>query len=444
MLETIKQLLEQKDYIAIKKTISETNVVDIAALFDELEPSQQLVLFRLLPKSICADVFAYMPLDFQQEFIMRLTEAEARDILNDLFIDDAADLLEEMPASVVNKLLKHTDAKTRYQINHILKYPEDSAGSHMTVEFVDLKPTMTIREAIRRIRAIGIDSETINTCYVVDHERHLLGYVTIRQLILSQSDTLIENIMIENLIKVNTLQDQEAMALDFTKYDLTVMPVVDNEDRLVGIVTVDDVVDILQEEATEDMEMMSGMSPSDKPYLRTGVFETFKQRIPWLLLLMVSATFTGKIIQGFETALASCAVLTAFIPMLMDTGGNSGSQTSVSVIRGISLGEIEFKDTLQIMFKELRVSFLVGGTLAVCNFFKILIIDGVGPKIALVVCLTLWATVMIAKFVGAILPIGAKKIGFDPAIMASPFITTIVDALSLLIYFSIARSLLGI
>lgn len=444
LLEEVKELLEKKDYSTIRELLENENVVDIAELFEELNREDGVVMFRLLPKSIAADVFAYMSIEVEQMLVLSLGDKEIGHIINQLFTDDAVDFLEEMPASVVKKVLKNADSDTRADINHLLKYPEDSAGSIMTVEYVDLRPTMTVRDAIRRIRQIGIDKETINTCYVVDEQRHLLGIVSSRQLLLHESGTLITDIMTENVIMVQTLEDQEEVTHSFQKYDLTVMPVVDNEKRLVGIITVDDVVDILQEETTEDMELMAAISPSEKPYMKTGVFETFKNRIPWLLLLMISATFTGKIIQNFEDSLAACAVLTAFIPMLMDTGGNSGSQASVSVIRGISLGEIEFKDTFKIIGKEIRVAALVGIVLGTCNFIKIMLIDRVSIAVALVVCLTLAVTVVIAKLVGCTLPILAKKLGFDPAIMASPFITTIVDALSLLLYFTIAQAFLHI
>lgn len=442
--EKIKELIKNKNYMSIRLLLEDENVVDIADLFEELTKEESVILFRLLPKQIAADVFAYMPIDVEQVLIMSLTEKEMGYIIDELFTDDAVDLLEEMPANIVKKILKNANAETRKDINHLLKYPEDSAGSEMTVEFIDLYENMTVKDAIRRIRQIGIDKETINTCYVVDEQRHLLGIVSSRQLLLHESSTMIADIMVDNPIKVQTLEDQEQVALTFSKYDLTVVPVVDNEDRLVGIITVDDIVDIMQEEATEDMELMAAISPSEKPYMKTSVMETFKNRIPWLLILMISATFTGKIIQGFEESLAACAVLTAFIPMLMDSGGNSGSQASVSIIRGISLGEIEFKDTPKILWKELRVSILVGSVLAVANFIKIMLIDQVSVEIAIVVCLTLALTVVIAKLVGCSLPILAKKVGFDPAIMASPFITTIVDALSLLLYFAIATAILHI
>ncbi len=444
LLKEVKSLLSKRDYAQIRSLLQAENVVDIAELFNDLNKEEGILVFRLLPKSMAADVFSYLPVDIAQMLVMNLSDREIGGIIDKLFTDDAVDLIEEMPASIVKRVLKNANSETRRDINHLLNYPEDSAGSRMTVEFVDLRLDMRVADAIRRIRQIGVDKETIDTCYVVDDKRHLLGIVSSRQLLLHDSEMLISEIMTENYISVETMRDQEDVANTFKKYDLTVMPVVDQEKRLVGIITVDDVVDIMTEEATEDMEIMAAISPSEKPYMKTGVIETFKNRVPWLLILMISATFTGKIIQNFEASLASCAILTAFIPMIMDSGGNSGSQASVSVIRGISLGEITYRDTFAIIFKELRVAILVGAVLAVANFFKILIIDRVSMTIAMVVCLTLWLTIILAKLVGCTLPILAKRLGFDPAIMAAPFITTIVDALSLLIYFSIARAILHI
>ena len=358
--------------------------------------------------------------------------------------DDATDLLEEMPANIVKRLLANASQETRRDINHLLRYPEDSAGSIMTVEFMDLKEGQTVAQAIERIKKTAVDSETINICYVLDYQRKLKGTVALRYLLLKDPNEKIGDIMHENVISLHTLMDQEEVARQFQKYDFTAMPVVDNEDRLVGIITVDDVVDILQEEATEDMEKMAAIVPSDKPYLKTTVFETWKKRIPWLLLLMISATFTGRIIASFEDALSVYVVLTTFIPMLMDTGGNAGGQTSVTVIRGLSLNEIEFSDFFKVVWKEIRVALLCGLTLAVANFAKLMIIDRVTMPVAAVVCATLVVAVLIAKLVGSMLPMLAKKIGFDPAVMASPFITTIVDALSLLIYFRIASMVLGL
>jgi len=403
-----------------------------------------LKIFRILPKDIAADVFSYMEVDSQQYIITSLSEKDAAGIIDNLMADDATDLLEEMPASIVKRLLAAASPDTRRDINHLLRYPEDSAGSIMTVEFVDLKENLTVEQAIQRIRNVGVDSETINICYVLDSRRTLLGTVALRYLLLSQPDEIIGDIMHENVISLTTLMDQEEVARQFKKYDFTSMPVVDNENRLVGIITVDDVVDIMEQEAQEDIEKMAAIVPTDKPYMRMGVFETWKVRIPWLMLLMLSATFTGMIISSFEEALSVYVILTAFIPMLMGTAGNAGGQSSVTIIRGLSLEELEFSDMPRVMLKEFNVSLLCGLTLAVANFAKLLIFDKTGVPVALVVSLTLLAVVVIAKLVGCTLPMFAKKIGFDPAVMASPFITTIVDAISLLIYFEIATAFLPI
>lgn len=443
-LETIKELLETKQYTRLRQKVADMNTADVAAVLEELEKEELLKIFRILPKSMAADVFSYLEVDNQQLIITSLSDKEAANIINNLMADDATDLLEEMPANVVKKLLANASAETRRDINHLLRYPEDSAGSIMTVEYVDLKENMTVEDAIARIRQVGVDSETINICYVLDAKRTLVGTVALRYLLISPPDAVIGEIMHENVIFINTMMDQEEVARQFQKYDFTAMPVVDNENRLVGIITVDDIVDILQEEATEDIEKMAAIVPSDKPYMKTGVIETWKKRIPWLLLLMISAAFTGSIITSFEDALSVCVVLTAYIPMLMDTGGNAGGQASVTIIRGLSLDEIEFSDIFRVIWKEARVAVLCGITLAAANFVKLLVFDRVTITVALVVCLTLIAAVFIAKIVGCILPMLAKKVGFDPAVMASPFITTIVDALSLLIYFRIATAVLHI
>lgn len=444
MLQRINELIESKQYATLRQEISEMNTADIAALFEEISSEEVVKIFRILPKTMAADIFSYLPIEDEQAIIRSLTDHEAASIVDNLYADDAADLMEEMPASVVKKILAQASPETRRDINHLLKYPEDSAGSVMTVEFIDIKEHQTVDDAIRIIRAEGIDKETIDVCYVLSPSRKLLGTVSLRRLLLSQPDELIGNIMHENLITITTLTDQEEVAHMFQKYDFTTMPVVDSENRLVGIITVDDVVDIIEQEATEDIEMMAAITPTDKPYMKTTVIETWKKRIPWLLLLMISAAFTGKIIQVYENALAAYVVLTSFIPMFMDTGGNAGGQASVTIIRGISLGEIEFRDIFRIMWKEIRVGVLVGITLAAANFVKLMIFDRVTIPIAMVVCLTLVVTVIFAKLVGCSLPLLAKKVGFDPAVMASPFITTIVDALSLIIYFRIATILLGI
>ena len=411
---------------------------------EELEEEERLKVYRILPKDLAADVFSYLEVDSQEAIINSLSDREAGNVIDNLMADDAADLLEEMPANVVERLLANANPETRQALNQLLRYPEDSAGSIMTVEYVSLKESLTVDQAIERIRAVGLDSETINICYVLDARRELVGTVALRYLLLSQGDEIIADIMHENVISVNTLMDQEQVAEKFKKYDFIAMPVVDNENRLVGIITVDDIVDIMEEETTEDMEKMAAIVPSDKPYMRTTVGETFKKRIPWLLLLMVSATFTGAIIASFEDALSVCAVLTVFIPMLMDTGGNAGGQASVTIIRGLSLGEITYRDVPRVVWKEIRVAVLCGGTLAIANFAKLMLFDRVGMLVAFTVCLTLVAAVLMAMVVGCLLPIGAKRLGFDPAVMASPFITTIVDALSLLVYFRFATMLLGI
>ena len=443
-MEEILKLVEEKQYTRLRQELAEWNEADIASVLEELPHEELLKVFRILPKSIAADVFAFLPVELEQEIITTLTDREAANIINNLMADDAADLMEEMPAGLVKKLLANADPEARRDINHLLRYPEDSAGSLMTVEFVDLKENLTVQECIDRIRRVGVDKETIDTCYVLDLGRHLIGTVSLRDLLLNQPDSHVVEFMNENVISTNTMTDQEEVAKMFQKYDLTTMPVVDNEGRLVGIITIDDVVDILQEEVTEDIEKMAAILPTDKPYMKTGTFETWKKRIPWLLLLMISATVTGKIITHYENALGAYVVLTSFIPMLMDTGGNAGGQASVTIIRGLSLEEIEWHDIFRVIWKEIRVAVVCGATLAVAGFAKIMMFDDVSVVVALVVCLTLVVTVFFAKIVGCSLPMIAQKIGFDPAVMASPFITTIVDALSLLIYFQFATRILGI
>ena len=442
--EKILELLEEKRYPDIKSILCKMNSADIAALFEDLNMVKIPLLFRLLPKVLAAETFVEMEPNAQAMLIHGFSDNELKEVLDELYLDDAVDIVEEMPANVVKRILFNTDPDTRKMINEILKYPDDSAGSIMTIEYVSLRPSMSVEEAIKRIRRTGVDKETIYTCYVTDDNRVLLGTVSIKDLLLSEETELIKDIMDMNSISVHTMEDQEQVANKFNKYDLLAIPVVDDENRLVGIVTFDDAIDVMQDEATEDIKKMAAIIPSDKAYFRTTVFETWKARIPWLLLLMISATFTGMIITSFEDALAVQAVLTAFIPMLMDTGGNSGRQASVTIIRALSLGEVEFSDIFRVIWKEFRVALACGLTLSVCNFVKLLIIDRVSMSVALVICLTLIATVIIAKFIGCTLPILAKKIGFDPAVMASPFITTIVDAISLLIYFRIATIVLKI
>ena len=443
-MEEILELLNSGQYVKLRQHIMDMNVADIAAYMEEMERDDLLKLFRILPKSMAADVFSYLEIETEQYIITSMSDKDAANIIDNLMADDATDLLEEMPANVVKKLLANASPDTRRDINHLLRYPEDSAGSIMTVEYVDLKETLTVEEAVARIRKVGVDSETINICYVLDQRRTLVGTVALRYLLLSPQDAIIGDIMHGNVISLHTLMDQEEVASQFKKYDFTSMPVVDNEERLVGIITVDDVMDILVEETTEDIEKMAAIVPSDKPYMRTSVIEAWKKRIPWLLLLMISATFTGRIIASFEDALSKFIVLNTFIPMLMDTGGNAGGQASAIIIRGLSLDEIEFKDWLTVVWKEIRTAVLCGLTLAVCNFIKIMLIERVSVQVALVVCLTLFMAVIVAKIVGSTLPMIAKKIGMDPAVMASPFITTIVDAISLLIYFGVATVALGI
>ncbi len=442
--EELCELLETRQYTRLRQFLSDLNDADIAVLMEELTEENLLKVYRILPKDLAADVFSYLEVESQQTIISSLSDREAANVIDNLMADDAVDLLEEMPANVVDKLLANARPDTRQAINQLLGYPEDSAGSLMTVEYVSLKENLTVNQAIDHIRRVGLDSETINICYVLDAQRKLVGTVALRYLLLSRGEEIIGDFMHENVISIHTHTDQEQVAAQFKKYDFTAMPVVDNEGRMVGIITVDDIVDILEEEATEDMEKMAAILPSDKPYMRTTVWETYKKRIPWLLLLMISATFTGAIISSFEEALSVYAALIAFIPMLMDTGGNAGGQASVTVIRGLSLGEIEYRDVPGVVWKEIRVAILCGLSLAAANFAKLMLFDRVGAPVALTVCLTLVAAVLMAMLVGCLLPIGAKKLGFDPAVMASPFITTIVDALSLLVYFRFAIMILGI
>lgn len=442
--ENIRELLNKGQYTRLRQVIQELNDADIADYLEDMDEEEIVKVFRILPKDIAADVFSYLELEFQQYVITSLSDKDAAHIINNMMSDDAKELMEEMPANIVKRLIANTDPDTRQAINHLMRYPEDSAGSIMTVEYVDLKEHYTVAQAIERIRKVGLDSETINICYVLDNKRTLVGTVGLRYLLLSDPDAVIGEMMHKSVVSLHTLMDQEEVARMFKKYEFTAMPVVDNEDRLVGIITMDDVVDILEEETTEDIEKMAALMPSDKPYLRMSVFEAFKKRIPWLLLLMISATFTGSIITSFESALSRYVVLTAFIPMLMDTGGNAGGQASAIIIRGLSLDEIEFGDWARVVWKEIRTAALCGLTLAACNFVKLLFFDRVGVSVAFVVCFTLLMAVIVAKVVGSTLPMLAKKIGMDPAVMASPFITTIVDAISLLIYFRVATIVLGI
>ena len=440
--EMIMRLIEGKKYASVRDAMETMHAADIAVILEECPKEQVPLIFRLLPKELAAETFAQMDEDHQELLIQSFSDSELKEVVDELYVDDAADLVGEMPANVVKRILRQADPEKRKLINEILKYPEDSAGSIMTTEYVSLRPDMTVEDAIKRIRRTGVDKETINTCYVTKQNRKLLGIVTIRTLLLAEENATMQELMTEDVISALTTQDREEVALDFTKYDLSAMPVVDEENRLVGIVTVDDVMDVLQEETTEDIEKMAAIIPLDKPYLKTAAFKMFLSRVPWLLIMMLSATFTGLIITHYETALAANIVLVASIPMLMSTGGNAGSQSSVTVIRGLSIGEIEFPDILRVMWKEIRVAILCGLTLAVVSYFKFILFDGVGWDVALVISLTLFVTVAVAKIVGCTLPMIADKIGFDPAVMASPFITTIIDAVSLAIYVNIAMNLL--
>ncbi len=443
-LEYVMELLERRKYAELRDMLKDQNPIDVAQLLGEVPDEKLLLLYRMLPKEDAAEVFSEMEHDEQETLIRAFNDREIREVIEEMYVDDAVDMLEEMPAVVVNKILRHADVETRKEINELLKYPEDSAGSVMTTEYMSLKSDMTVADAFERIRRTADEKEDIYTCYVISPSRKLEGTVTLKEMFLTSKDTIIGDLMETNIISANTLDDQEKVAKDMAKYNLTTIPIVDQENRLVGIVTVDDAIDVIQEENTEDIEMMAAITPTDKPYISTGFFETYKKRIPWLLLLMISATFTGAIITKYESALGKYVILTAYIPMLMDTGGNAGSQASVSIIRGISLDEIQFSDIFRIQGKEFLVALLCGATLAVANFAKLLFIDKVSVVIAAVVCATLLLTVIVAKFVGCSLPILAKKVGFDPAVMASPFITTIVDAISLFIYFQFASHILGI
>ena len=445
-------MLEGKKYATLRDILATMNPSDVAGLFDGLEEKQIPLMYRLLPKELAAETFVEMEPEAQELLIRGFSDNELKEVLAELYVDDAADIVEEMPANVVKRILKNADPEMRSSINQILRYPEYSAGSIMTTEFVSLRAHMTVEEAILRIRRQGVDKETIYTCYVLAKDRTLIGLVTVKDLLLAEDDEMtIEDLMITNMIFVNTLTDQEQVAQMLSKYNFLAMPVVDGEGRMVGIVTFDDALDVLEEEATEDMELMGGMTPSEKPYLRSSAFDLFKNRIPWLMLMMVSATFTGLIMTAFEDALAAQIALSAFIPMLMGTGGNSGSQSSVTVIRGLSLNELDFSDIGTILWKEIRTALMCGIALAVVCFAKIWLVDhmmmgneNITLMVDLVVCCALCVTVVVAKIVGCLLPMAAKAVKLDPAVMASPFISTIVDALSLLVYFLFAKTLLHI
>lgn len=450
-MEELGKLVQEKDFRKLKFLLDRMNEVDVAEFLEELPLKEAVLVYRMLPKTEASDVFAFLPVDIQKEIIVTITDAELKDVVEDLYVDDVVDMLEELPATVVRRVLESATPETRQLINQFLKYPENSAGSIMTAEYIALKKSMTVRDSFDYIRQNGQDKETIYVLFVTDQERRLEGIVTVKDLLMHQYEDVLADIMDTNVICTTTTDDQEEAANLMKKYDLMSLAVVDTENRMVGIITVDDAVDVLQEETTEDIEKMAAIVPTEKPYLKTSVFETWKSRIPWLMLLMVSATFTGLIIDSFENALAVCVVLTGFIPMLMDTSGNSGSQASVTVIRGLSLGEIEFSDLPSVIWKEIRVAICCGVSLAAVNFIKIMLIDhmmfgraDITIMVDLVVCCTLAVTIICAKVIGCTLPMIADRLGLDPAVMASPFITTIVDAVSLLVYFQFAKLLLGI
>ena len=449
LLANISQLIESRSFKTLRDILSDMNPPDLGELIGELSPHQIPLVFRILPKDLAGDVFSYMETETQELLIKSFSDVELKEIINDLWLDDTVDIIEEMPANVVARILRAAPASVRCQINELLKYPEDSAGSVMTVEYVSLAENLTVEECFQKIRREGINKETVYTCYVTDR-RKLVGTVSVKDLLLADSDELVSEIMETNVLSVDAYEDKELVAQMFSKYDILALPVVDKDQRIVGIVTVDDAMDVMEDEATEDIERMAAITSSDKPYLKTGVFSIWKTRIPWLLLLMFTATFTGIIINSFEAALSAVPILMSFVPMLMGTGGNAGGQSSATVIRGIAVGEIELSDVLKVLWKELRVALLCGVTLAVASFVKIYFIDNfllnmeVSYLQILVISLTLMVTVFVAKLVGCVLPIFAKAVKLDPAVMASPFITTIVDVLSLIVYFVIAMNILNI
>ena len=442
LIEELLQLVEEKKYRQLKSALLELNEVDIALFIQELEPDRTVVVFRMLPKALAVDVFAELEIEEQEHIINRITDKELSEIVEDLYVDDAVDMLEELPATIVRRVMENTKPETRKLINQFLNYPENSAGSIMTAEYIGLKKSMTVEECFAYIRKHGTDSETIYTCYVMGAKRQLEGVVTVKDLLMNPYEALVGDIMDDNVIKVTTTMDQEEVVEMMNKYDLLSMPVVDSEDRLVGIITVDDVMDVMEEEATEDIEKMAAMLPSEKPYLKTSVFELAKNRIPWLLFLMLSSTLSGAILTRYENAFAAIPLLVSFTPMLMNTGGNSGNQSSAMIIRGMSIGEIEPTDILKVIWKEVRVGLIAGSILAVANFIRLLIQYPGNTMISLVVVLSVFVTVVIAKSIGCTLPIAAKVLKMDPAIMAGPLITTIVDAVSLIVYFNLACMLL--
>lgn len=451
IVEEAIRLLDEKKFAELRTLLEEQNPADINDIIDELSDEKSFLIYRLLPKELAAEVFVEMDSDKQEYLINFFSDSQLKDVFDELYYDDTADIIEEMPASVVKRILKVVSPDMRKAVNELLKYPDDSAGSIMTTEFVRLKKSFTVRDSLEIIRSVGVNKETIYTCYVTDDKNHLIGIVTAKDLLLSDLDQSIDEIMEENVIYVNTLEDTEQIVLMFGKYDFLALPVVDTENRLVGIITVDDAFDVMQEETEEDFSKISGITPNDTEYLKTPVFKLWASRIPWLMILMISATFTGMIISKFENALSALPILTAFIPMLMGTGGNAGSQASVTVIRGISLGQIEFRDFMKVLWKECRVSLLCGVVLGIASIAKVMLVDNMLMKnpevtifVAVVVGITLLATIVSAKLIGCALPLLAKKIGLDPAVMASPLITTLIDTVSLLVYFYFATLILNI
>jgi len=444
LVAELNNLLKERKMKQLKERLEDMNEVDVAAFLEQLPQNKVAMVFRILAKEQAAEIFSHLDIDIQENIIGAITDREVGKIIEELYVDDAVDLLEELPANMVKRVMRSATPETRNLINEYLQYPENSAGSIMTAEFIDLKKEMNVRTSFERIRRIGENKEDIYTCFVTSYDRKLEGITSVRDLLLNNSESKIEEIMNKNIISAVTTDDQEEVADVISKYDLLSIPVVDHENRLVGIITVDDIIDVIEQEATEDIAKMAAVTPSDKSYMKTSVLDIWKARIPWLLLLMVSATFTGMIIQSFEKALAAQVILTAYIPMLMDTGGNSGGQSSATIVRALSLGDVEFKDFFKVLWKEVRVAVLCAVTLAVTNFLKLIFLDKRGVEVSLVVCLTLICTVFFAKVVGCTLPMISKRIGFDPAVMASPFITTIVDAISLIIYFAIATAILRI
>ncbi len=451
LIEQALELLENKRFSELRSLLEEQNPADINDIIDELSDEKSVLIYRLLPKEVAAEVFVEMDSDKQEYLINIFSDSQLKDVIDELYYDDTADIIEEMPANVVKRILKVASPDVRKAVNDLLKYPEDSAGSIMTTEFVRLRKSYSVEESLEFIRSVGVNKETIYTCYVTDEKNHLIGIITAKDLLLSERNEIISDIMEENVISVNTLADTESIALMFGKYDFLALPVVDNENRLVGIITVDDAIDVMQEETEEDFSKISAITPNDTEYLKTSVFKLWASRIPWLMILMISATFTGMIISKFESALAVLPILTAFIPMLMGTGGNAGSQASVTVIRGISLGQVEFRDFFKVLWKECRVSILCGVVLGIAAIGKVMLVDNFLMKnpdvtifVAIVVGITLFATIVSAKIIGCALPLLAKKTGLDPAVMASPLITTLIDTVSLLVYFYFASVILNI